>query len=187
MNPKQQHEVDGDDALLGEDELLQASRFRVVRVQEACRDGSLRSRELIEHPGSVAIVPMLDDHTVCLIKVFRRAVGRTLVEIPAGTLDRVESLEAAAARELTEETGYRAKSLEAGGSLWMSPGILRERMHLFVARGLTPGAQALEPGEQIETFVVNWDEAVAMCVDGRIEDAKSVAAILLTDQRRKMR
>jgi ADP-ribose pyrophosphatase len=178
QQPEERDEDDGE-------ELLKASRFRVVRVQEACRDGSHRSRDLIKHPGSVAIVPLLDEHTVCLINVFRRAVGRTLIEIPAGTLDRIESLEAAAARELIEETGYRAESLEAVGSLWMSPGILRERMHLFVARGLTPGPQALEPGEQIETRVVGWDEAVAMCLDGRIEDAKTVAAILLTDQRRK--
>lgn len=179
MIPKQQNEEDDGQ------ELLSSSRFRVVRVYETCRDGSHRPRDLIEHPGSVAVVPLIDDNTVCLINVFRRAVGRTLVEIPAGTLDRVESVEAAAARELTEETGYQTESLEAVGGLWMSPGILRERMQLFIARELTPGPQSLEPGEQIETFVVDWDEAMAMCLDGRIEDAKTVAAILLTDQRRK--
>ena len=165
------------------EELLETPRFRVVRVQERCRDGSRRPREIIEHPGSVAIVPLLDDGTVCLINVFRRAVGQTLIEIPAGTLDRVESVEEAAARELSEETGYRADRLERAGCLWMSPGILRERMHLFIARGLTLGPQALEPGEQIERREVAWSEAVAMCLDGRIEDAKTVAAILLTDRR----
>ena len=179
MTPSQQNEKSESQ------ELLKSSRFRVIRIQESCRDGSHYSRDLIMHPGSVAIVPLLDNNTVCLIKVFRRAVGRTLVEIPAGTLDRVESLEAAAARELTEETGYRAESIEAVGGLWMSPGILRERMQLFIARGLTPGPQALEPGEQIKTLVVAWDEAVEMCLDGRIEDAKSAASILLIDQRRK--
>ena len=162
------------------EELLATRRFRVLRVQEVCRDGSLRPREVIEHPGSVAIVPLVDDDHVCLIEVFRRAVGRSLVEIPAGTLDRVESLEEAAARELAEETGYRATTLEKIGALWMSPGILRERMHLFVASGLQPGPQALEPGETIEPRVVAWPEAVAMCRDGRIEDAKTVAALLLT-------
>ena len=166
-------------------ELLQTSRFRVLRVQEVCRDGSLRPREIIEHPGSVAIVPLIDEDHVCLIEVFRRAVGGSLLEIPAGTLDRVESLEEAAARELAEETGYRAAALESLGGLWMSPGILRERMHLFIASGLQPGPQALEPGETIEPRVVAWSEALAMCQDGRIEDAKTVAALMLTAQRRK--
>ena len=166
------------------EELLKTRRFRVLRVQETCRDGSLRPREVIEHPGSVATVPLIDDDHVCLIEVFRRAVGRPLIEIPAGTLDRVESLVDAAARELAEETGYRAARLESLGDLWMSPGILCERMHLFLATGLTPGPQALEPGEQIEPRIVRWAEAVAMCRDGRIEDAKTVAAVLRADCQR---
>jgi ADP-ribose pyrophosphatase len=75
--------------------------------------------------------------------------------------------------------------MEAVGSFWMSPGILRERMHLFLAEDLTPGPQALEPGEQITTRVVSWNDAVAMCRDGRIDDAKTVAGILLVDARRR--
>ena len=86
---------------------------------------------------------------------------------------------------MAEETGYRAATIEPAGEFWMSPGILRERMHLFVARGLTPGEQALEPGELIRPRVVPWSEAVAMCLDGRIQDAKSVVGILLLDARRR--
>ena len=74
---------------LGGDELLESDRFRVVRIVEKCRDGGSRSKDVIEHPGSVGIVPFVDDERVCLINVFRAAVGRTLIEIPAGTLDRV--------------------------------------------------------------------------------------------------
>ena len=113
------------------------------------------------------------------------AVGKTLLELPAGTLDRVESLAEAAARELAEETGYRAGRIEPVAAFWMSPGILRERMHLFVAEDLLPGPQALEPGEQIHTRVVAWNEAVAMCLDGRIDDAKTVAGLLLCDALRR--
>jgi folate-binding protein YgfZ len=165
--------------------LLEARRFSVVRVAERCADGSLREREVVRHPGSVVVVPLTSAHEVCLVEVVRVAVGRTLLELPAGTLDRVESLEEAARRELGEETGYRAGTMTSAGAFWMSPGILRERMHLFVAEDLVPGPQALEPGEQIRTRVVPWETAVAMCLDGRIDDAKTVAGILLIDARRR--
>lgn len=160
------------------EELLVTSRFRVVRVEQTCRDGSRRTREIVEHPGSVVIVPLVGADAICLIRNSRIAVGSTLWELPAGTLDREEPLAEAARRELEEETGYRAAVIEELPGLWMSPGILRERMHVFVARDLTPGPQALEPGETIDAHVVPWNDAVAMCLDGRIDDAKSVAAIL---------
>ncbi|MFM8985646.1 MAG: NUDIX domain-containing protein [Planctomycetia bacterium] len=165
--------------------LLAARRFSVVRVPERHADGTVASREVVVHPGSVVVVPFVSPEEVCLVEVVRVAVGQTLLELPAGTLDRVEPLATAAARELAEETGYRADRIDAAGSFWMSPGILRERMHLFLATGLTPGPQALEPGEQIRTRVVPWDEAVTMCRDGRIEDAKTIAGILLVDARRR--
>ena len=165
--------------------LLETKRFRVVRVTEPCTDGSRREREVVRHPGCVVIVPLVSAHEICLVEVVRVAVGRTLLELPAGTLDRVESLEEAARRELAEETGYRAGRIESAGAMWMSPGILRERMHLFVAEDLVAGPQALEPGEQIRTRVVTWDEAVAMCLDGRIDDAKTIAGLLLTAARRR--
>ena len=164
--------------------LLTARRFDVVRIVESCADGTRREREVVRHPGSVVILPVVSADTICLIEVVRAAVGDTLVELPAGTLDREEPLADAAARELVEETGYRAGRITAAGSFWMSPGILRERMHLFVAEDLVAGPQALEPGEQIRTRVVSWSEAVAMCLDGRIQDAKSIAAILLVAARR---
>ena len=165
--------------------LLETRRFRVVRVTEPCADGSRRTREVVRHPGSVVIVPLVSEREVCLVEVVRVAVGRTLLELPAGTLDRVESLEEAARRELAEETGYRAGRITFAGAMWMSPGILRERMHLFVAEDLIAGPQALEPGEQIRTRVVTWDEAISMCLDGRIDDAKTIAGLMLTEARRR--
>jgi len=176
-----------DGAVPAADVLLMARRFRVVRRTEPGPAGAGRVREVIEHPGSVVVVPLLSPVDVCLVEVVRVAVGRTLLELPAGTLDRVESLEAAAARELAEETGYRSRQLTAAGAFWMSPGILRERMHLFVAEGLEPGPQALEPGEQIRVRIVRWEEAIAMCREGAIDDAKTVAGLLLVDARRQLR
>jgi len=165
--------------------LLTARRFRVERVSQPCADGSVRQREIVIHPGSVVVAPLVSAEEVCLVEVVRVAVGETLLELPAGTLDRDEPPAATAARELAEETGYRAGRIDPAGEFWMSPGILRERMHLYVARDLVPGEQALEPGELIRPRVVRWEEAVAMCLDGRIVDAKSVAGILLLDARRR--
>ncbi|MFM7077566.1 MAG: NUDIX hydrolase [Planctomycetaceae bacterium] len=164
--------------------LLETARFRVVRRHDL-HEGGVRVRDVVEHPGSVVIVPMISEHEVCLVEVDRVAVGDTLLELPAGTLDRVESLEAAAARELAEETGYRAGRIEAAGSFWMSPGILRERMHLFVADRLVPGPQALEPGERIRVRVERFETALAMCLDGTIADAKTIAGLMVVAARRR--
>jgi ADP-ribose pyrophosphatase len=162
--------------------LLETGRFRVVRQRRMQANGREFVRETIQHPGSVVILPILDDGRVCLLRNYRVAVGATLIELPAGTLDRDEPPAETAARELAEETGYTATKLEPLTELLMSPGILHERMHVFVATGLTAGAPALEAGEEIESLVVDWDKALSMVDDGRIVDAKTVAALLLYDR-----
>ncbi len=136
----------------------------------------------IEHPGAVAIIPLLDDDHVCLIRNNRLAVGKTLIELPAGTLEPAELPQRTAERELQEETGYTAAHWHELNGFFMSPGILNERMHLFVARSLTPGLPAREAGEEIDNLVVSWDEAIAMALRGEIEDAKSLAGLLLWDK-----
>ncbi|MEQ8788381.1 MAG: NUDIX hydrolase [Pirellulaceae bacterium] len=166
-----------------EELLLQASRFRVVRVTQETERGP-RHREVVRHPGAVTVLPLLDDGRVCLIRNFRPAVGRTLVELPAGTLEPNEPPRETAHRELIEETGYRAQSMAPLGEFFLSPGILDERMHLFVATGLTAGEAEREPGEIIENLVVSWDEALAMVDRGEIEDAKTIVALLQYDRRR---
>ena len=142
-------------------------------------------RETVQHPGAVAILPLLDDGRVCLIRNFRTAVGQTLIELPAGTLEPPEAPEATARRELEEETGYRAETIEPLCQFFMSPGILNERMYVYLATGLTPGPTRLEEGEQIETWLVPWAEALAMADDGRIQDAKTLTALFWYDRRRK--
>ncbi len=164
------------------DLLLETDRFRVVRQRRLLANGQEFVRDTVQHPGSVVILPLMDDGRVCLLRNYRLAVGTMLIELPAGTLDRDEAPAATAARELTEETGYTAARLEPLTELLMSPGILHERMHVFVATGLSPGEPQLEWGEEIEPVIVAWDEALAMVDDGRIEDAKTVAALLLYDR-----
>ena len=161
------------------DEILhEARKFRVVRIVEKTPDGQERSREVIRHPGAVVVLPIFDDGRVCLIDNARPAIGRRLIELPAGTLDESEDPAAAAKRELAEETGYRAGSIEILADFYSSPGILDERMYLFAATGLAVGPTEFDEGEDIRNLVVAWEEAVAMVRDGRIRDAKTLVGLL---------
>ena len=161
--------------------LLVTRRFRVVRHRQQGSDGRQHTRETVQHPGAVAILPMVDDDHVCLIRNYRVAVGKTLIELPAGTLEPGEEPAVTAGRELIEETGFRAARIEKLREFTMSPGILNERMYLYLAADLTPGAMALEAGEQIETLVTSWDEAMRMVFDGTIEDAKTLVGLMHYD------
>ena len=162
--------------------LLETPRFRVVRRQQRLADGQLRPREVVEHSGSVVILPMIDANHVCLIENFRIAVGRTLIELPAGTLEAGEDPAECAQRELIEETGYRAGRIVPLCEFLVSPGILSERMYAFLATDLTAGPMALEAGEQIVTRLAAWPDALAMAADGRIEDAKTLVSLLTYDR-----
>ena len=161
-----------------EEQLLGDFRlFRVVKtVQET--DRGPRERFVVRHPGAAVIVPILNDGRVCLIENFRIAVGKTLIELPAGTLEPGEDPAETARRELAEETGYRAESIELLTQVYSSPGVFDERMHIFVARGLTPGKTALEVGEQIVTRLTPWREALDMVSANEIEDSKTVVGLL---------
>lgn len=166
--------------------LLHTRRFDVQRIQWVSKDNQVHPRDIVRHPGSVTILPMVDEDHVCLIRNYRAAVDKTLFELPAGTRDQDgEEPIATAHRELIEETGYRAGKMEPLHAFFLSPGFLDERMFLFVATQLTAGATAREPGEQIENAVVPWNEALRMVTDGDIEDAKTIIGLLLYDQVRR--
>ena len=165
--------------------LLQTSKFRVVRETQTTRSGKAKTREIVRHPGACVIVPLLDDGRVCLIRNFRIAVGQTLIELPAGTLEPPEPPHVTAERELIEETGYRAAKIEFLHAFYLSPGILDEKMHLYLATGLTPGQTAREEGEEIENWLVPWHEAVSMIFDGKIQDAKTIVGLLWVDRLKK--
>lgn len=158
--------------------LFRSQRFTVVRELRTSPDGGEIARDIVRHPGAVAILPLLDDGRVCLIQNHRVSVGQTLIELPAGTLEPDEDPAVAAARELREETGYCAQRIELLAVLYMSPGILDEKMHFYVATGLTAGPQNLDPGESIVPLRTSWNAVLTMLRDGRIQDAKTMAALL---------
>ncbi len=165
-----------------DEDLLVVSRFRVVRRHRRLPSGKVVAREVVEHPGAVVILPLVEGDRVCLIRNYRVAVKQTLLELPAGTLEVGEDPAECAARELIEETGYRAGRIERACEFFMSPGILNERMHLFVASELVLGETALEESEEIERVVVPWAEAMRLVRAGDVQDAKSLVGLLWHEQ-----
>jgi ADP-ribose pyrophosphatase len=157
-------------------------KVQVALDTEAGTDGKPVQRDVVLHPGAVAVLALVDDGHVCMLRNRRPAVGATLLEIPAGTLEAGEAPEAAAVRELEEETGYRAARWRKLTEFYPSPGVLSERTHLFLARELTPGPSRPERDEELEPVVLPWGEAVAGALDGTIRDAKTLIALLLWDR-----
>ena len=160
------------------DLLFEGSRFRVVRAEQILADGSKFVKEIVRHPGAVAILPLLDDGRICLIRNYRLSVEKTLIELPAGTRELGEDPEATAYRELVEETGYQAQKIELLATFYPSPGVLDEQMLLYLATGLVAGPTDLQPGERIENLLVTWEQAMAMIRDGQIQDAKTLTGLL---------
>ena len=158
--------------------VLVGARFNVERRWLTRRDGGTEPRELVVHPGSVVILPLLDDGRIVMIRNQRFSVERTLWELPAGTRDPDEPVQECAARELEEETGYRAAKLVPLLSFYPAPGISNERMHAFVATGLTPVAQQLDPTEHIDVCPLGPAQITRMLEAGELEDAKSIAVLL---------
>ena len=159
-------------------ELLSNSLFKVARLTFEGPDGGEIVRDVIEHRGAAVILPLLDDGRVILIRNVRRTVGKVLWELPAGTLEPGEAPVSCAAREVEEETGYRAGTLSPLTSFYASPGILDERMHGFLATDLEPSRQALDDDEEIEVFPIPQWQIRDMLKDGHIEDAKTIALLL---------
>ncbi len=164
--------------------LLETSRFRVTYREWTGPEGEVHGRETIQHPGSVTILPCLDDGRVCLIRNYRVAVDETLVELPAGTLEPGEEPRVTALRELQEETGFQAGNMQLLARLRLAPGVLNEFSWVFLATELRTGAPDLQAGECIENLIVTWDEALKLIDSGQVTDAKTVAAILFYDRRR---
>ena len=153
---------------------------RLIRVEVESWDG--HDFEVIRHPGAAAVLPLTPDGDVLLVRQFRPAIRRTLVEIPAGILDvGGEDALGCAARELFEETGYRHRSLEFVGGIYTSAGFADEYIHLFEA--WTGDRQEEPPEEGIEVLRRPFDDMVAAARAGRVRDAKTAVALLLAGAR----
>ncbi|MEM2351259.1 MAG: NUDIX hydrolase [Thermoproteota archaeon] len=134
-------------------------------------------REVVKHPGAVAIIPVKDDGKIILVKQYRLPVDESLIEVPAGTLKEGEGEEECAKRELLEETGYEASLLKRIRSVYLAPGYSTEKITLFIARGLNKRSQKLELDEDIEVLELTPEEVLGMVKDGTIKDAKTIIGI----------
>jgi ADP-ribose pyrophosphatase len=174
--------------------VVHRGRYLEVRLETTERaDGSRHERDIVRHPGAVALVAVDDADRLLLVRQWRQPAGRSLLEIPAGTLDRdpvtgdLEDPELASRRELEEETGYRAERWEKLGSFWTAPGFATELMHLYLATGLVAAGQGrLTPDadEALELIRLPFADADAAVLRGEVHDAKTLVAILLLGRRR---
>ena len=151
-------------------------RLDVDRVR--LPNGKEMDFEMIHHPGAAAVVPVLANGDVLLVRQYRYATGGWLLEVPAGKLDPGEGPETCAAREVEEETGFKPGNLQPLGLIWTTPGFTDEKIHLFAAFDLTRTKSRPEDDEVIEVIQVPLDEALAMIWRGELCDAKSALALI---------
>ena len=158
-------------------------RYIRLRVDEVERDDGHRStREIVEHPGAVAILAW-DGARLAMVRQWRHATGAALLEVPAGTLEPDEAPATTARRELAEEVGLAAAAWVEGPRFYTAPGFCTELMHLYLATDLSEATADADEDEQLEPSWMTLADALAAIDDGRIEDAKSMAAIGWLDRR----
>ncbi len=154
-----------------------------IRIDEI-RDGEIQyKREIVVHKGSAVVIPVFDDGTAALVRQYRHAAGKHLLEICAGTLNAGEDPEIGARRELEEEIGVTAGKIEKLCEFWVSPGFLTEKMHLYLATDLTETDQNLEEDEILTVERHAIPALLQMAQNGEIEDAKTMIAITMAAAR----
>lgn len=161
-------------------DLYKGKVIRLSKERLTLPNGETTELEVIRHPGAAAIVPLLADHQVVMIKQYRHAVGQFLWEVPAGTINPGESPIECAKRELPEEAGYRARTFQELGEIFPLPGYSDEHIHIFLATGLIPGRQNLDADEVLDVRPIPLEEAFEMIKRGEIRDAKTIIALFFT-------
>ena len=170
--------MDMTEKMLHTQELYAGRIIHVRRDEVLLPNGHTSIREVVEHPGGVGILALEEDGNVLLVRQYRYAFGRTLLEIPAGKRERGEDPLTTARRELREEIGATAEEWTPLGSLIASPGCYAERLYLYKAEGLTFTRQQLDEDEFLEVRFFPFEEVVEKCLSGQLQDAKTVAAVL---------
>jgi ADP-ribose pyrophosphatase len=160
-------------------ETIYEGRIFDLQIAEIREDGSEYKREIVAHHGSAVIVPVFPDNTIALVRQYRHAAQKYLLEIPAGTLEENENPETGARREVEEEIGVRAGKIEKLIEFYVSPGFLTEKMHVFLATDLQTSKQNLDEDEFLSIEKFSFPQIFEMIRNGEIEDAKTMVGIIL--------
>ena len=173
-------------AKINDRQILHRGRvYNLIRENVTLDNGVITDMEFVEHPGATAIIPMLNESRIILLKQYRHALRKYIWEIPAGTIDPQESVINCAKRELIEETGYSAEQWHKLGEITPVPGYSDERIHIYLATDLLPAGQNLDRDEIINVHEIEFNEAMEMVNAGKIQDAKSIAGLFLALNRLK--
>ena len=170
--------MDITETVISSENLFNGRIIKLRRDEVKLADGTKSAREIVEHPGAVCIVACLGND-ILLIRQFRLATGGPLLELPAGTRNANETPQVCAARELEEETGYKAESLELLGSFYVAPGYSSELIYAYLATGLSPHYAEQDEDERLLLEKIDMEKLVDMIYAGEIRDAKTIAATLM--------
>ena len=170
-------QLDGPPVVLGEETIYSGRILDLKRVQIRVPGGNVVQREIVDHHGSVGVLPITSEGNFLLVKQFRAPAGRALLELPAGTLEVGEPPEECAQRELAEEVGCRADSMRRVAGFYLAPGWATEFMHAYIATGLYPADGDGDEDEDIELVEMTPTEALKAIQAGDIVDCKSIAII----------
>ncbi|NJC98678.1 MAG: ADP-ribose pyrophosphatase [Anaerolineales bacterium] len=165
--------------LIRSETLMQGRAFKIRRDTLKTPDGRETKFEIIEHGGSVVIIPVDAEGNLLFVRQYRHAAGMDLLELPAGTRDGEEPFEECAAREIREETGMQAGKLQKVGEFYLAPGYSTEFMAVFIATGLTYNPLKADDDEFLEVEKIPLQDALDKAERGEVPDAKSLAALLL--------
>jgi ADP-ribose pyrophosphatase len=163
---------------LGGKQLFDGKVVKLFLDDVEVESGDIVTREVVKHPGGVGIAALTDRDEILMVRQFRYAQGRVLLEIPAGKLEYGEDPAACGKRELLEETGYVSETFESMGSLLPTPAYDTERIYLFRATGLTRRERQLDRDEFLDVILLPFEEALAMVMKGEIDDSKTQIALL---------
>ena len=178
MSNSKMQEKREQEAQIKRTEIHQGVIFKVVRDEITFEHQDPKTFDLVLHPGAVALIPINANGEILLVKQWRRAAQKILIELPAGTLEKDEDPLFCADRELREETGMRAKIITLLTGFYSAPGILSEYLYLYLAKELTPDPLIGDDTDDIDQLTVSIEEATQMILSGEIIDAKTILGIL---------
>lgn len=158
--------------------IYQGSFLKYENVQVELPDGNISNRDVIRHPGAVAIIAITEDDKILFVEQYRKALDKITLEIPAGKIEKGEAPEKTAVRELEEETGYKTEELEYLGKIVTAPGFCDEYIHIYLAKNLKTGVKEGDEDEFINVREFSIEEVKKMIANGKIYDSKTLSAIL---------